>query len=97
VTAVDTTPVTLAISPNPVPSDMSFKLTATITGKYSPSGTVAFYVNGSQDLASGNVSNSVATVTVPAGTLASGTYSMTAYYAGDSNNPSGTSAALTVQ
>jgi hypothetical protein len=94
-----TTPVALTISPNPVPASSSFTLTATITGKDNPSGTVAFYANGTQDLASGNVSGGVAKVTLPTGTLASGTYSITAYYAGDTNNPSGTSPAvsLTVQ
>jgi len=99
VTVVAGTPVSLAISPNPVPADTNFTMTATIHGKDTPTGTVAFYVNGSQDLASGTVSGGVAKVTVPAGTLASGTYQMTAQYAGDSNNPSGTSPAvsLTVQ
>jgi hypothetical protein len=99
VTIKPTTPVTLAIAPNPVPADTSFMLTATINGKDSPSGTVFFYENGTTVLTSGNVSNGVATVTVPAGTLASGTYQMTATYAGDANNPTGTSPAvsLTVQ
>lgn len=94
-----TTPVTLAISPNPVPVNTSFIMTATVKGKDSPSGTVFFHVNGTQDLASANVSGGVAQVTVPAGMLAAGTYQITAQYAGDSNNPAGTSPAvsLTVQ
>ena len=99
VTVEDSTPVALTISPNPVAADASFTLTATINGKDNPSGTLEFYVNGTQNIASANVSNSVAQVTVEAGTLTSGTYSVTAYYAGDANNPTGTSPAvsLTVQ
>jgi hypothetical protein len=100
VTIGSTTPVTLAISPNPVPAADSFTLTATIKGKDNPSGTVIFYVNTTQDLASATVgSGGVAAVTLPSGTLAAGTYQVTAYYAGDTNNPSGTSPAvsLTIQ
>jgi hypothetical protein len=99
VTVNATTPVTLAIAPNPVPADTSFTLTATVKGKDSPSGTVFFY-DGTQELVSANVgSGGVAQVTVTVGTLAAGTYSITASYAGDSNNPAGTSSAvsLTVQ
>jgi hypothetical protein len=96
VTVNPTTPVTVAISPNPVPADTSFTLTATIHGKDNPSGTVFFYVNGTQDLTSANVSNGVGQVTVLAGTLASGTYQITATYAGDANNPTGTSPAVTL-
>jgi len=88
------TPVSLAISPNPVASNASFALTATITGKDSPSGTVSFYANGTQDLASANVTNGSGQVTLPAGTLAAGTYQITAQYAGDANNPKGTSPAV---
>jgi hypothetical protein len=93
------TPVTLAISPNPVPANTSFTLTATVKGKDTPSGTVFFYGDGTQLLSSTNVSGGAAQVTLPAGTLATGTYQITAAYAGDTNNPSGTSPAvsLTVQ
>jgi len=99
VTIEAATQVTLTLSPNPVPADTSFTMSATVKGQDSPSGTVFFYANGTQEVASANVSGGVAKVTVPAGTLAAGTYSMIASYAGDSNNTAGTSPAvpLTVQ
>ena len=92
------TPVTLTISPNPVPANASFTLTATVQAN-KPTGTVVFY-DGSSELASATLNGSgVGQIKLPAGTLAAGTYSMTAYYAGDANNPSATSSAvsLTVQ
>jgi len=94
------TPVTLAVSPNPVPAGDSFTLTATVNGKDTPTGTVIFYTGGTQQLASTSVgSGGVAKVTLPSGTLAAGTYQLTAHYAGDANNPAGTSSVvmLTIQ
>jgi hypothetical protein len=87
--------VTLTASPNPLPAGDSLVLTATVTGKDSPTGTVIFYANSSQ-IASHSLSSGVATVMLPTGTLAAGTYSLTAYYAGDTNNPSSTSAPLSL-
>jgi hypothetical protein len=97
VTISSNTPVTLAVSPNPVPAGDSFTLTATVQGKDNPTGTVIFYVGGMQQLASTSVgSGGVAKVTLPAGTLAAGSYQLTAHYAGDTNNPSGTSPTVTL-
>jgi hypothetical protein len=88
--------VTVAANPNPVPKGEGFTLTATLTGKPLPTGTVVFNA-GAQDVGSATVSGSgVATVTVAAGTLASGNYQLTAYYAGDSNNVPITSSAITL-
>jgi len=81
-----------------VPANASFTLTATVQAN-KPTGTVVFY-DGSSELASATLNGSgVGQIKLPAGTLAAGTYSMTAYYAGDANNPSATSSAvsLTVQ
>jgi hypothetical protein len=97
ITISPTTPVTVAASPNPVPAGDSFTLTATVKGKDNPGGTVIFYIGNTQELASTAVgSGGVAKVTLPSGTLPSGTYQLTAYYAGDANNPSGTSPAVTL-
>jgi hypothetical protein len=87
--------VTVAASPNPVPTGSSFTLSATVTGNDDPAGTVIFYA-GTNAVGSGTLSSGVATITLTPGTLASGTYSVTAYYAGDKNNPSATSPAISL-
>jgi hypothetical protein len=83
-----------------VPAGDNFTLSATVKNIYgTPTGSVIFSA-GSTELAATTLNGSgVATATIQAGTLASGTYSITAAYAGDSKNPSGTSApySLTVQ
>jgi hypothetical protein len=88
--------ITVAANPNPVPAGQSFKLTATLMGSPLPTGTVVFYA-GSRDIGSTTVNGSgVATVTVAAGTLTSGSYQVTGYYAGDSNNVAITSSPVTL-
>jgi hypothetical protein len=88
--------VTVTASPNPVPSGASFSLTAAVQGSPTPTGTVTFYA-GTQAIASTSLNASgVATVTLPTGTLAPGSYQLTAYYAGDSHNPAATSPAITL-
>jgi hypothetical protein len=88
--------ITVAANPNPVPAGQSFKLTATLMGSPLPTGTVVFYA-GSRDIGSTTVNGSgVATVTVAAGTLTSGSYQITGYYAGDSNNVAITSSPVTL-
>jgi hypothetical protein len=88
--------VTVAAAPNPVPAGDGFTLTATVSGKSTPAGTVIFYA-GTQALGSNSLNGSgVASVQVPAGTLTAGSYSVTAYYAGDKNNPADTSPAITL-
>jgi hypothetical protein len=86
--------VTLSASPNPVLSGSNFTLTAIVTGTGTPTGTVLFQsdstVIGSTTLNGGGIGS----ITLPAGTLAPGTYQLTAYYAGDKNNPATTSPAI---
>lgn len=86
--------VTVAASPNPVPANTAFTLTATAAGSVTPTGTVVFYA-GSMGLGSNTLSNGTASINVPSGTLSAGSYSVTAYYAGDKNNPAVTSAPIT--
>lgn len=97
VTVIPAVPVTVTATPNPVPAGASFQLTATVTGTSgTPTGTVAFYA-GTTELATSSLNGSgVATIMVPSGTLAAGSYQVTAYYAGDSKNPTGTSPAITL-
>jgi hypothetical protein len=90
--------VTVTASPNPVPSGSSFTLTATVQGSSTPTGSVIFSAD-SQVLGSTSLNSGTAAVTLPAGTLVVGTYSVTAHYAGDKNNPAATSSpiSLTIQ
>jgi hypothetical protein len=89
--------VAVTASPNPVLANTAFNLTATATGiSKTPTGTVAFYA-GTTALAGATLNGSgAATVTIPAGTLAAGTYQITADYLGDSNNPATNSPAITL-
>lgn len=88
--------VTVMASPNPVPAGSTFMLTATVKGSITPTGSVIFSA-GSQDVGSSTLNGSgMAAITLPAGSLAAGTYSVTAHYAGDQNNPAGTSPAITL-
>jgi hypothetical protein len=83
-------------TPNPVPTGDGFTLTATVSGKSTPTGTVIFYA-GTQALGSNSLNGSgVASVQLPAGILATGSYQVTAYYAGDAHNPADTSPAITL-
>jgi arabinan endo-1,5-alpha-L-arabinosidase len=89
--AVSTT--TIAASPNPVTAGSAVGLTATVAGS-SPSGSVQFFsganILGSCALGAGGA------CTFSEGSLALGTYSITAVYLGDGNNAGSTSAAVNV-
>jgi len=90
--------VTVSASPNPVPANASTVLTAVVPsgGEGTATGTVLFYA-GSQELASAPVNSSGdAVITLPAGTLAEGSYQLTAQYEGDAKHPAGTSVAVTL-
>jgi hypothetical protein len=88
--------VFVTASPNPVPATSNFTLTATVKGSVTPTGSVIFEA-GTQDLGSTTLNSSgVGTITLPSGTLAAGTYSVTAHYAGDSHNPAGTSSPVSL-
>ena len=95
---IGTRPVTgtLSVSPEPSSVGATFTLTATITpaaGVPLPTGTVEFYIGTSGIPVSNFVpivpgtTNSTASFTIPAGNIyASGTYQISAFYSGDSNN-----------
>jgi hypothetical protein len=90
------TATSLTASPNSVVAGQTLTLTANAkgTGSTAPGGTVNF-MNGSTLLGSATLNSSgVATLTLT--TLAGGTYSLTAQYAGNSNFLSSTSAAVSV-
>ncbi|AEG92353.1 Ig-like domain repeat protein [Ramlibacter tataouinensis] len=91
VQAQTSTSTTLSSSANPVTYGQAVTLTATVTGA-SPSGTVNF-LDGGTLVGSGTLSTGgVATLSV--NTFAAGSHSLTAVYAGDTNNAGSTSAAL---
>jgi hypothetical protein len=93
---LSTTTASLTASPNPVSAGQTLTLTATLTGDGSvwPTGTVTF-LNGSTLLGTATLdSSSVATLSTTS--LAAGTYSLTAQYAGNANFLSSTSVAVSV-
>jgi len=92
--AIDETATTtkLVSSLNPSSFDQGVTFTATVASAYgTPTGTVNFLANG-KALGSGTLSGGVATLNVT--TLAVGTNSITATYAGDADYKTSTSAAV---
>lgn len=88
--------VSLSASPNPVPANTAFTLTAKVQSSgAAPTGSVLFYA-GTTQIGSASLVNGSAVATFQSGTLAAGTYSVTAYYAGDKNNPAVTSPAVSL-
>jgi hypothetical protein len=90
------TTTSLTATPNPVATGQTLILTANVqgTGSTAPGGTVSF-LGGSTPLGTATLNSSgVATLTLT--TLAVGTYSVTAQYAGNANFLSSTSAAASV-
>jgi hypothetical protein len=63
-----------------------------VTGPKTPTGTVTLRY-GATVLGTGTLSGAKVTITVPAGVLAPGTYTLTATYTGDGNNEGGQSGA----
>jgi hypothetical protein len=97
ITQQQPTATALAVSPNPATPAQTVTLKATVTtsstltGTTVPTGTVTFYNNASSVLGTAPVgANGLATFT---GTLAAGTYSVTASYPGDTVFSSSTSSA----
>ncbi|MDI3563428.1 Ig-like domain repeat protein [Bradyrhizobium sp. Arg816] len=68
-------------------------LTATLSGGYSPSGTITFYANGTS-VGTANLSGTTASLTI--NSLPVGSDAITASYSGNSNNNSATSGSTTV-
>ena len=93
---LSTTTASLTASPNPVSAGQTLTLTATLTGDGSvwPTGTVTF-LNGSTLLGTATLDSS-GVATLSTSSLAAGTYSLTAQYAGNANFLSSTSAAASV-
>ena len=90
------TTTSLTASPNPVGNGQTLTLTADVqgTGSTTPGGTVSF-LSGSTLLGTATLNSSgVATLTTTS--LAAGTYSLTAQYAGNANFLASTSAAVSV-
>ncbi len=90
---IASTTTALAASANPAIAGKPLTLTATVTTDGgTAAGTVNFY-NGAALLGSGAL-NGAGVATFTSSTLAVGSYSITAKYAGDANDTSSTSAAL---
>ena len=79
------TNLTLSLTPSSASAGTSITLSATITtsGSAAPTGTVTFFANGTS-IGSGSL-NSSGIASFTTSTIASGSYSITASYAGDSN------------
>lgn len=86
------TTTSLSASTTTPSSGQSVTFTATVSGGFSPTGTVTF-MDGAATLGTGSLSGGKATFTTTA--LSAGSHSITAVYAGDSNNTGSTSAATT--
>ena len=90
---VATTTTSLTSSLNPAGTNQAVTFTAKVTSQYggAASGTVAFMA-GSQSLGSASLTGNIGTLTTYFANA--GTYSITAQYAGDSNNTGSMSATL---
>lgn len=91
--SIATTTLNLASSPNPSTVGQAVAFTATVTGEYggTATGTVTFS-NGSTTLGSATLNGDVASLSDSS--LAEGTYSVVAAYAGDGNFQGSSSAAV---
>ena len=92
--AVQATPVVTLSASSPIVFGQPIVLTATVTSTGTiPIGNVAF-LNGAASLGTSTLTGGIATLTL--NSLASGTYSITASYSGDSNNNPVTSPPLSL-
>lgn len=82
--------VVSSLSPSTVGDPVTF--TATVTGGYSPTGSVEFYSDGNS---LGSVALADGSAAIDVTTLALGTHQITAVYSGDIDNAGATSVALT--
>jgi uncharacterized repeat protein (TIGR03803 family) len=93
------TSATLAATPNPVRQGQSVTLSSAVarTGvSGTPTGSVSFYA-GTQLLDTAKLMNGVAALTAPVnGSIAAGTYAVTAKYSGDSSDQTATSPAVSI-
>jgi hypothetical protein len=92
------TTVTLQVNPNPVIQGNTATLTATVTRNGNagiPTGTITFAV-GTTGLATVNLSGGTASYSAPTASVAQGTYAVTAFYSGDTNDADATSAPVNV-
>jgi len=88
----------LTASPNPADVGQAVTLTATVaktSGSGAPTGKVTFSVEG-ETIGSASLNSGVATLSASSNGLATGSYPVVASYAGDSNDGSSKSSAVTV-
>lgn len=93
VTGLVTPTISLSASSASVIAGDAITFTATVSGGASPTGTVAFREGGTT---LGSASLAAHTATFSTSSLAVGTHSVTAVYAGDTNNAAATSSGVTV-
>jgi hypothetical protein len=89
--ATTTTSVTSSLNPSTFGQGVTFTATVT-TGTGTPTGTVTFF-DGATNIGSGTLSGNTATITTTS--LATGSHSITANYAGNANYAASTSPVLT--
>ena len=96
VTVAPLTSTALALTGGVTPANLGDALTftATVTGN-TPTGNVAFYAGAT--LLGTSALNGFAQASLTASTLASGSYSISAQYAGDGSNGTSTSSAVAIQ
>jgi sugar lactone lactonase YvrE len=94
VQAPSTVAVSSSLNPSYYGNFIAFTATVLSGASSAATGKVNFY-DGTQLIGSGGLSGTPATATITTSGLAAGTHSITAVYAGDSSNGSGTSSVLT--
>ncbi|MGA7339053.1 MAG: Ig-like domain repeat protein [Terracidiphilus sp.] len=90
VQATSTVGLTSSLNPSNFGTSVTFTATITSGATTAPTGTVNF-LDGATKIGSGTLAGNPAVATFATATLSVGTHSITAVYAGDANNSSGTS------
>ena len=90
VQATSTIALTSSLNPSTYGAAVTFTATITSSSPTAATGTVSFY-DGTTKIGTGTLAGNPAVATFQTSTLAVGTHSITASYAGDTNNSAGTS------